>query len=292
MEKTNALNDGVLLMKKLIVGLTILLATGFSSLAAAVGSVEAVQLPAWLDRAGLTVPISPGIALQAGDTVRTGAGARMLLKLDEGSLIKLGENAKFVIEKAQPRGGVFDAALNVVAGAFRFTTQAFASNTRRDVRIRVGQNATIGIRGTDLWGRGREDKDIVCLIEGKIEITGNDNKSLTLDQPLQFFQSTRTAPPEPLSLLPPAQLEVFAAETEIEFGKGATAKGNWTVVIGGFTSRNEAREAARGLRTSGYPAEIVSENTVTIAKMESELSARQLAARLKAGSGFKEVNIR
>lgn len=283
-------------MKKLIVSitipLTILLATFFPGLAAAVGTVEAVQLPAWLDRAGLTVPVSPGILLQSGDTLRTGAGARMLLKLDEGSLVKLGENANFVIEKAQPRGGVFDAALNVVTGAFRFTTQAFAKSARRDVRIRVSQNATIGIRGTDLWGRGREDKDIVCLIEGKIEITGNDSKSLTLDQPLQFFQSSRTAPPEPLSFLPPAQLEVFAAETEIEYGKGATAKGIWTVVIGGFISRNEAREATRGLRANGYPAENTPENTVTIAKMESELSARQLATRLKAGSGFKEVNIR
>ena len=279
-------------MKKLIVQITILLATCFSDLAAAVATVEAVQLPAWLDRGGLTVPISPGIALQSGDTVRTGVGARMLLKLDEGSLVKLGENAKFVIEKAQPRGGVYDAALNVVTGAFRFTTQVFARSTRRDVRIRVGQNATIGIRGTDLWGRGREDKDIVCLIEGRIEITGNDNKSLTLDQPFQFFQSTRAAPPEPLSFLPSAQLEVFAAETEIEVGKGATANGNWTVVIGGFTSRTVAREAARGLRANGYPAEITPENTLTIAKMESELSARQLATRLKAGSGFKEVNIR
>lgn len=280
-------------MRKLMNALAASMMIGFAGLAAAasVGTVDGVQLPAWLDRAGLTVPISPGIALQVGDTVRTGPGARMLLKLDEGSLVKLGENARFVIEKAQPRGGVFEAALNVVSGAFRFTTQALTKSMRRDVRIRVGQNATIGIRGTDLWGRSREDKDIVCLIEGKIDVTGNDNKRLTLDQPLQFFQSTRTAPPEPLTFLPPAQLEVFAAETEIEFGKGATAKGTWKVVIGGFATRDEARQAQRSLRTNGYPAEITAENTLIIAKLENELSAKQLAARLKAGSGFKDVNI-
>ena len=280
-------------MRKLMNALAASMMIGFAGLAAAasVGTVDGVQLPAWLDRAGLTVPISPGIALQVGDTVRTGPGARMLLKLDEGSLVKLGENARFVIEKAQPRGGVFEAALNVVSGAFRFTTQALTKSMRRDVRIRVGQNATIGIRGTDLWGRSREDKDIVCLIEGKIDVTGNDNKRLTLDQPLQFFQSTRTAPPEPLTFLPPPQLEVFAAETEIEFGKGATAKGAWKVVIGGFATRDEARQAHRSLRTNGYPAEITAENTLIIAKLENELSAKQLAARLKAGSGFKEVNI-
>ena len=156
-------------MKKLICALAFLLATVFvPSAMAAAGAVEAVQMPAWLDRAGLTVPVSPGVALQAGDTLRTGTGARLLLKLEEGSLVKLGENARFVIEKAQPKGGVFEAAFNVVNGAFRFTTQTLAKSTRRDVKIRVGQNATIGIRGTDLWGRGRDDKDIVCLIEGKI----------------------------------------------------------------------------------------------------------------------------
>ncbi len=279
-------------MKKLICALAFLLATVFvPSAMAAAGAVEAVQMPAWLDRAGLTVPVSPGIALQAGDTLRTGTGARLLLKLEEGSLVKLGENARFVIEKAQPKGGVFEAAFNVVNGAFRFTTQTLAKSTRRDVKIRVGQNATIGIRGTDLWGRGRDDKDIVCLIEGKIEITGNDNKLLTLDQPLQFFQSTRSAPPEPLTSLPPPQLEVFAAETEIEFGKGSSAKGNRKVIVSGFATRDEARQAARGLRTNGYPAEITADNTVMIDKMESELSARQLGAQLKAGSGFKEVRI-
>ena len=279
-------------MKKLICALAFLLATVFvPSAMAAAGAVEAVQMPAWLDRAGLTVPVSPGIALQAGDTLRTGTGARLLLKVEEGSLVKLGENARFVIEKAQPKGGVFEAAFNVVNGAFRFTTQTLAKSTRRDVKIRVGQNATIGIRGTDLWGRGRDDKDIVCLIEGKIEITGNDNKLLTLDQPLQFFQSTRSAPPEPLTSLPPPQLEVFAAETEIEFGKGSSAKGNRKVIVSGFATRDEARQAARGLRTIGYPAEITPDNTVMIDKMESELSARQLGAQLKAGSGFKEVRI-
>ncbi len=279
-------------MKKLICALAFLLATVFvPSAMAAAGAVEAVQMPAWLDRAGLTVPVSPGVALQAGDTLRTGTGARLLLRLEEGSLVKLGENARFVIEKAQPKGGVFEAAFNVVNGAFRFTTQTLAKSTRRDVKIRVGQNATIGIRGTDLWGRGRDDKDIVCLIEGKIEITGNDNKLLTLDQPLQFFQSTRSAPPEPLTSLPPPQLEVFAAETEIEFGKGSSAKGNRKVIVSGFATRDEARQAARGLRTNGYPAEITPDNTVMIDKMESELSARQLGAQLKAGSGFKEVRI-
>lgn len=281
-------------MKKFLCWLVMVLAGGFAPgvWAASAGLIDSVQLPAWLDRGGLTVPVSPGLSLQPGDTLRTGAGARLLLKLDEGSLVKLGENAKFVIEKAQPaRGGAYEAALNVVSGAFRFTTAALSKNTPRNVTITVARNATIGIRGTDLWGRGREDKDIICLIEGKIEITGNDQKKQTLDKPLQLFQSTRTAPPEPLTYVSKEQLAVLALETEIELSRGSGMLGGWKVVIDGFASREAAREVARNLRVNGYPAEVTAENTVNIAKMNSELSAGLLAERLKIGSGFKEVRI-
>ncbi|MEO8101110.1 MAG: FecR family protein [Betaproteobacteria bacterium] len=280
-------------MRKLRELLVAVLMAGVANgaLAAGAGAVHSVQLPAWLVRGGLTVPVSPGLPLQAGDTLRTGLGARLLLKLEEGSLVKLGENARFVIDKAQPRGGTYEAAFNVVTGAFRFTTEALSKNSPREVSITVSDNATIGIRGTDLWGRSRDDKDIVCLIEGRIVVTGNDRKPLTLDQPLQLFQSTRAAPPEPLSFLTRQQLDVFAAETEIEFGKGTSMTGSWKVVIDGFASREVAREAARNLRINGYPVEVTTDNTLTIAKMDGELSARQLAARLKTASGFKEVRI-
>ena len=282
-------------MKRVIGAILAFCITGLAGQANAAGAgrVDAVQLPAWLDRGGLTVPVSAGLPLQAGDTLRTGTGARLMLKLEEGSLVKLGENARFTIEKAQPaKNGAYEATLNVVTGAFRFTTDALAKSTPRDVTIAVGGNATIGLRGTDLWGRSNsEGKDIVCLIEGKIEVTGNDRKALTLDKPLQMFQSARARPPEALSFLPAEQLSVFAAETEIESGKGSSTIGGWKVVIDGFASRDALRDAARNLRVNGYPAEVTPENTLVIAKMDSELSARQLAARLKAGSGFKEVRI-
>ena len=261
------------------------------ALAAPAGTVDAVQFPAWLDRAGLSVPISPGIELQAGDAVRTGAGARLLVKLGEGSLVKLGENTRVVVDRAQSRGGAFEAVLNVVGGAFRLTAGVQSRGSPRDISINIARNAAISTRGADLWGRSREDRDMVCLMDGQIEIMGNDGKTLTLDQPLQSFQSTRAAPPQPRGFLTRQEFDVLAAETEMEFGKGATPTGNWKVVIAGFATRAEAREAARNLRTNGYPAEVTAENTLTVARMDGELAARQLAARLKAGSGFQQVRI-
>ncbi|HEY2628072.1 MAG TPA: FecR domain-containing protein, partial [Usitatibacter sp.] len=99
-------------------------------------TVEAVQYPAWLDRGGNTVPLTPGTPLQADDKLRTGGNARVQVKMGEGSTVKLGENAQFVVERIENRG-VFRAALGVLTGAFRFTTNALRKSQQRDISIKV-----------------------------------------------------------------------------------------------------------------------------------------------------------
>lgn len=178
--------------------------------AATIGKIDGLVSPAWLERSNLTVAATPGTELFAGDKLRTGKGARLILRLNEGSAVQLGENATFEIVSAQRKNNVFVAALNVLDGAFRFTTRALAKTQQRDVNIRVGNNATIGIRGTDLWGRGSDKKDIVCLIEGKIDVTGNNNLTLRLDQPLQFFSRPATRRPN---------LFHFSIENNSNFGR-------------------------------------------------------------------------
>jgi hypothetical protein len=270
---------------RLTVVLLALMATLFAlqeAAAASVGKIESLQPPAWLDRGGLTVPAAPGIELLAGDTLRTGKGARLLIGLSEGSIVRLGENATFEVTKADRKSGVFTAALAVIEGAFRFTTRAAGKLQARDVQIRVARNATIGIRGTDLWDRGRDDKDIVCLIEGKIDVTGNDNKTSRLDQPLQFFQSTRNAPPEPISFLDVKQLEIWAVETDLEAGKGATEGGQWKLVVSGFATRDAMLAASRNLRDAGYGVEKSAGNTLRIDKLASEAEANGLGEKLTA----------
>src|SRR5689334_548720 len=84
-------------------------------------TVEAVQYPAWLERGGASVPLVPGTRLQPRDQLRTGENARVRLKMGEGSAVKLGEKAHFVIESAENRS-VFRSTLSVLAGAFRFTS--------------------------------------------------------------------------------------------------------------------------------------------------------------------------
>ena len=83
-----------------------------------------------------------------------------------------------------------------------------------DVRIRVA-TATVGIRGTDVWGRSRPDEEIVCLIEGRIEIAAAKEKPLVLNQPRQFYKRVK-GKTQPVARISAEQLAQWARETEIE----------------------------------------------------------------------------
>jgi hypothetical protein len=127
---------------------------------------------------GLGGPRWPNAAAGGGHGTQRAAiwyapatGARAYLMLAEGSRVKLGEAARFGLHtrSMQPQK-TFRGALDVIAGAFRFTTGKLKKSVPRDVAIRVG-TATIGIRGTDVWGKTDKDGDLVALLEGKHRIT-------------------------------------------------------------------------------------------------------------------------
>lgn len=268
--------------------------------AAPAAVVEGVQMPAWIERAGGSrVPLSPGMELKSGDQVRTGTDSRLLVKLAEGSLVKLGENGFLRIAEINPqRDGIFNAALGVVEGAFRFTTDALAKGRKRDVRISVA-TVTAGIRGTDLWGKSdRADRQIVCLLEGSIEVGAAGETPVTMDQPRQFYRREQ-GKTQPIGFVEPAQIAVWAKETEIAAGKGAARRGGKFRVT---LIQSDAQEAALAVydqvRAAGYAAQIhpakVGEKriySVRISSLPSKPEAEALAASLKGKYGVAEPKV-
>jgi hypothetical protein len=257
-------------------------------LAAAQGAVvEAVQYPAWLERGGAAVPLTPGTALRANDQLRTGSNARVQLRMGEGSTVKLGENAKFIIDKTETRGA-FVATLSVIAGAFRFTTDALRKAMRRDITIKV-KNVTAGIRGTDLWGKSTDERDLVCLLEGKIAVGSEGHPTVTLDQPLDFYQRPRGGVPS-VAKVDEKQVAEWAKETELsEDGAGARVGGDWRVTAAAFPSRDDALAMNRRVRASGYPSEVVAREgafLVQIGGLAGEPQARALMANLRSIPGI------
>ena len=274
-------------MKRTAVSLLLALVCTAGAAFAEGAVVEAVQYPAWLERGGAAVPLTPGTTLRASDELRTGSNARVQIKMGEGSTVKLGENAKFIIDRTDDRG-IFRAALSVLSGAFRFTTDALRKSRHRDITIKV-KNVTAGIRGTDLWGKSTDERDLVCLLEGKISVGSEGHPNVTLDQPLDFYQRPRGGDPS-VAKVDEKQIEIWARETEIS-AEGAAGRvgGDWRVTAAAFPSRNDALAMNRRVRANGYPSEVVAREgafLVQIVGLSSESAARALMANLRTIPGI------
>ena len=269
--------------------------------------VEGVQMPAWVERGGVRQPISAGMELVAADKISTGQNSRVLLRLAEGSQVKLGENALVSLDKLgqsrENKQTFLQAAIDVARGAFRFTTDLkLKLNSRREVDIRIA-TITAGIRGTDLWGKSAGDRDVVCLIEGKIAVQREQDAPIAMDQALQFYIAPKTAEgradrsqPEPqLAAVDAQQLQQWASETEIAPGQGAARMGGkWKVVASSSPDQGAALKVYDQLRAAGYPAQIYPVGTpdkrsyeVRIMGLPSREEADALGGKVEAVTGSR-----
>ncbi len=212
-------------------------------------------MPAWRVRGGHSAPLQPGMILQGGDQVKTGAGARVYVNLAEGSTVKIGESASLGVQSlGVEERGLFRAALDVVAGAFRFTTAIAARARNREVAIKVG-SATLGIRGTDVWGRAGPDQDLVMLIEGQVEVKSAGGEAFNLREPLSTYLAPRGKAPQALVRSSGEELKARAQETDIAPDAGALRRGGkWSLRLGAMLREQEARALRDRAREAGFAA--------------------------------------
>jgi hypothetical protein len=289
-------------MIRSVVALLLLFVLGLAP-AAAQPSVEAVQSPAWVERAGVREPLAVGMVLRNSDRVVSGDDARIVLRMPEGSLVKLGSQAQLALDRLgvqhEPDGMLVTAALDVLRGAFRFTTQAAARfRGRRQIDVRIA-TLTAGIRGTDVWGKAAEDRDIVCLIDGRISVQRGTEAAFVMDQPLSFYIAPKNEPALPVQPVPPEQLQKWALETDMQPGAGGAHRtGRWRVDLAVTRTQAEALALYDRLRESGYPAQIrpVKDGegyayAIAIGHLAAEAEAAALAERLKSVPGVAEPRI-
>jgi hypothetical protein len=181
----------------------------------------------------------------------------------------------------------------VLAGAFRFTTGKLAKAKSREVSIRVG-TATIGIRGTDVWGKTDKDGDLVALLEGRIDIT-RAGQVTEMAQPMSYYD----APAGKAAEVKPLDAETFvklARQTDILAGDGASRiKGKWRVLAGSASTEAAALEIYDQVRDAGFAARIKPREAdgdawsydVVLTGFASAEEAEVAAARLKAATELK-----
>ena len=241
--------------------LLLILATSLIPVAQAAVSVDSLNYPAWVERGAGSSPLAPGTLLAEGDTIRTGASGRVWLAIDDGSVVKIGSNARFAIDRARFEGAgdssVFDAAFDVLVGAFRFTSSFFTAKraAAHRVDIRVGA-ITAGIRGTDIWGRAAADEDFVALLEGSIEVGAAGETPVLMQQPLSLYAKKRGQPASGVGSVDAATVQQLAPETELDADAGiANTVGGFALVLMSLRSAELAQANLQRFRDAGYPVD-------------------------------------
>lgn len=297
----NNLNQFALPAWKLLAVL-LLLSAGHQALAQQAGMIQGLQMPAWIERRGARAPLSPGMLLNSGDRLMTGSGARILLQLGDGSFVKLGENADFVLRDIVPASspkGVFSGLLDVVKGAFRYTTTLLSRQRRHNLSIRIAA-VTARVRGTDLWAKAAADKDILCLIDGDILVQPDGGAAFRMNQPLSFYTAVNGDAAKPVAPVAPEQLQRWAAQVELSINDGAlTGSGPWSLIITSLLDRALALQRQQELQAAGYPVVIEAVtlkgrhwHRLVIRGLARAIGANKVAKGLEGKFGIRDAWIR
>ena len=265
--------------------------------------VEALQMPAWLTRDGKRQPLALAAQLKNGDIITTGQGSRVLLRLAEGSAVKMGENAHFELnDMSQTRDGnqqKFSAALGLRQGAFRFTTPpGDRSRGARSIDVRF-PTLTASVTGTDIWGKSANDGEVVALIEGKISVTRKGDAPVAMAEAKTVYVAPADGPPRPVTAITLAQLNAYAQETELQPGAGAVGKvGNYKIYAARTPNQEEALAVYERLRDAGYAAAIQPAMSggkqiyqVRIVGFLSEADGVAVAVKLRVQLGLQDVRV-
>lgn len=151
-----------------------------------VGVVVTLVGDAQWQRNGEVLNLRRGDAVEAGDRVTTGMDARLVLRMNEGSVITLGGDSQVVLQawRYEEGSNKNQARMALVEGVFRFVTGLITQQPDPDLQVSTPAG-TIGIRGTDFWG-GYLQADVldVILLEGEHALViSNDQGEVVIEQP-------------------------------------------------------------------------------------------------------------
>ena len=151
-------------------GLTLaLLAAWSGGVFAAVGVVTDVEGESSLVRDTGVFALEPGVDVDEGDLVQTGAHGRVQIEMDDSSLLEVGNASDLYLTDYALRedSSVDNAAVSLVKGWLRFVAAKVSTSGRYEFNTPV---ASIGIRGTEGIIEADEETSSVLLEEGQIEV--------------------------------------------------------------------------------------------------------------------------
>ncbi|CAE10662.1 FecR domain-containing protein [Wolinella succinogenes] len=170
---------------------------------AGVGKISLLQGEATLTRGNDSLRAQNAMPLEEGDLIKTGAGSRLQLLFDDKTVVTLGEATLFSVTEYLKEGSDPKAKFNVAQGAFKVITGQIGKVAPQNFQIQT-KTATIGIRGTIIWGVIGEDGDQIGCLDGSIEVGSLGGGESVLLRPNQMSFVPPMGPPTPPAPLNPS----------------------------------------------------------------------------------------
>ncbi|MDQ1363296.1 MAG: hypothetical protein QG652_1157 [Pseudomonadota bacterium] len=263
---------------------------------AAGARVESMQMPAWVDRAGTRHPLKPGMELNPGDVLSTGDRARVSLIMDDGGMLKMGDNTSVNLVAMLPpvnESGSFETAIHVIKGAIRFSNVTADQNRKRNIDVRIGE-ITASFRNADIRSSAAIDNDTLCLIEGAVSVQREGDTALAMNDPFGLYMVTKNKPAVSVKQASKTDLAKWIAQTEPLPNEGTLGiDGLWAVNLMSFDSASATARAIQRLTEAGYAADIHNFSyqnrdwyRIRITHFKSEAGARAFADRMDGRFGI------
>lgn len=145
----------------------------------AIGAVEKVQAEASATQGSETRALAREGQILFKDKLRTGPGARLEAKLEDGTVLTLGEKGRMTVDEFVYKPGYLGGAMSVkvAQGAFLFVGGKVEGPTGGNVRIETPAG-TLGVRGTTVWGGQIDGGYGVLVLDGEVEVMTKRGKVL------------------------------------------------------------------------------------------------------------------
>ncbi|MGZ5279368.1 MAG: FecR family protein [Pseudobdellovibrionaceae bacterium] len=118
----------------------------------------------WINVNGVKLPLKVGQFLNFGDTVITGAGAKVKM-IENHSVMVVGEKTTLKIEEPLKKDGPpSPIIMNLMSGKVRFTVD---KTEAAKYRYRI-PSIVAGVRGTEFVLTASPEKEVLCVLEGEV----------------------------------------------------------------------------------------------------------------------------
>jgi len=171
-------------VRPIALGFLLALLVGLSGEAFAaerVGQILRIKGSCEVESEGQRRPLQTASPVHLLDVVKTGANARLVVELDDGTVLTLGENAELKIDEfVFNKPGIADRLKLFAGGAFRFTTGRLVKTEDSIIEIQTRVPA-LGLRGTDFWAGPLDGNYSVLVFDGALDVS-NNGQSVILDE--------------------------------------------------------------------------------------------------------------